>query len=152
MKRLAFWAVLVLSLAVNATVAVQVVRARAPALPLMQVLTLGSEQRARIMELRGSFLADREAARHRTSALRAELATLLTADRPDEAAIDAVIGRISASQTALQHRVVDHVLAVRGVLTPEQRPRFEELMRKQLTAGVPTHEECPMSALQETPR
>jgi Spy/CpxP family protein refolding chaperone len=152
MKRLVFWSVLTLSLAVNTTVAVQVLRARTPALPLMQVLTLGAEQKARIMELRRSFLAERQGVRERTSALRAELADLLTADHPDAAAIEAVIGRISESQVTLQHRVVDHVLAVRGVLTAEQRPRFEELMRKQLAAGVPTQEECPMSALQEMPR
>jgi Spy/CpxP family protein refolding chaperone len=140
MKRLVLGSALALSLAANATVAAMTVRAQASSplgIPLFSKVSPDTAQRERIMALRKDFLAFRQASFERTEALRGELATLLAADVPDRARIEEVLAHLGQDQSALQRRVVEQVLAVRAVLRPDQRPAFEELMARQLRAGVP---------------
>jgi Spy/CpxP family protein refolding chaperone len=53
------------------------------------------------------------------------------------AAIDAILRSTAEAQTGFQQAVVEHVLAVRGVLRPEQRPAFEEIVAEQMRTGGP---------------
>jgi len=144
MKRLFFRAILVLSLAVNVTVGVAALRPRSepPHMPLLTEVRLDPDQRARILSLREGFFAFRETNGAQTAQLRVQLADLLKTDTPDPRAVDGVLARINGSQAALQSRVVEHVLGVRGVLRPDQRPAFEKLMTRNLERGVPMRGEC----------
>jgi Spy/CpxP family protein refolding chaperone len=144
LKRYLLWLVLMLSLSANATVLAISLRNRVahPEMPLLSKVELAPEQRARIMELRGGFLAFRQANHERASTLRGQLADLLKADPPDASRIDESLHAISENQGALQRRVVDHVLAVRAVLRPDQRPTFHDLMTEQLRAGGPMQGAC----------
>jgi Spy/CpxP family protein refolding chaperone len=148
MKRYFFWLVLLLSLSANATVgAVALERwwaSRTP--PLLSKVDLTAEQRSQVMALRESLLAFRQENRDRIAAEREQLAGVLQVEAPDRAKIDELLGAIAQTQGALQRRVVEHVLTVRGVLRADQRPVFDTLMTKQLRAGVPMQSEC---ALQE---
>lgn len=140
MKKLLIGAVLVLSLAANATVFAMRIHGQASSpmgLPLLSKVSPDPQQREKIMALRKDFLAFRQANFEKTDALRGELADLLKADAPDRARIDGVLAQIAESQAALQRRVVEQVLSVRGVLRPDQRQAFEEVMTTQLRAGVP---------------
>jgi len=140
MKRLLLGGLLAVSLAANATVLAMSVRAQVASpmgLPLFSKVSPDAQQREKIMALRKDFLAFRQANFEATDALRGELADLLKTDAPDRARIDAVLARIAESQSALQRRVVEQALSVRAVLRPDQRPAFEELMTKNLRAGVP---------------
>jgi Spy/CpxP family protein refolding chaperone len=147
MKRLFFRAILALSLAVNVTVGVMALRHRAPAsghMPLLSEVQLDPDQRAKILSLREGFLSFRENRNAQTAQLRVRLADLLKTDTPDRAAIDAVLAQINQSQAALQSRAVEHVLGVRALLRPDQRPAFEKLMTKNLERGIPMRGECEM--------
>jgi len=150
MKRLLLGALFALSLAANATVLALSVRAQAASpmgLPLFSKVSPDAQQRERILALRTDFLAFRKANFEQTDTLRGELAGLLKTDAPDRARIDAVLARIAEHQAALQRRVVEQVISVRGVLRPDQRPAFEEVMTKNLRGGLPMQrnggqEEC----------
>jgi Spy/CpxP family protein refolding chaperone len=143
MRRIVFWALLGLSLSANAAVAAVVLGGRLPghgptgAPLLFAKVSLDPDQRARIMALREKLLADREAQAARLAELRGKLADLLAADPTDPTAVDAALGDIEAGQAGFQRRVVAHVLAVREVLRPEQRPAFQALVAEHMRTGVP---------------
>lgn len=58
---------------------------------------------------------------------RLELAELLAADRPDRAAIDKKLRAISDTQLAVAKSRIDHRLAMREALTPEQRDKLMQM-------------------------
>lgn len=144
MRRFLFWLVLILSLSANATVLAMVVhrRAASPEMPLLSRVELAPEQRARVMELRSGLLAFRRENHDRAAVLRGQLAELLQSDATDPGRVDENLRAISENQGGLQRRVVQHLLAVRAVLRPDQRAAFHELMTEQLRAGVPMQGAC----------
>jgi Spy/CpxP family protein refolding chaperone len=66
---------------------------------------------------------------------RIDLQDLISADKPDRAAIDSKLGEISASQLALEKAAVDYRLDMRGAITPAQRDKLRELMRDRRQRG-----------------
>jgi Spy/CpxP family protein refolding chaperone len=66
---------------------------------------------------------------------RIDLRDLLSADKPDRAAIDGKLQEISASQLALEKAAVDYRLDMRDALTPAQRDKLRELMRDRRQRG-----------------
>jgi len=142
MRRFYLWAVLAVSLSANVVVAAMALRrAGMPAMPkdppLFSKVALDQDQKARIGALRARILADRaEQARH-LAGLRGALARQLVQDPQDSQALDAALVRIETAQGAFQRRVVAHVLAVRAILRPEQRPAFGELVTAQMRGGMP---------------
>ncbi len=68
---------------------------------------------------------------------RIDLRGLLSADKPDRAAIDSKLQDISASQLALQKAAVDYRLDMRDAITPAQRDKLRELMRDRRQRGGP---------------
>jgi Spy/CpxP family protein refolding chaperone len=134
---------LVLSLAVNAAVAFHAVRrARGmgeggmPAEPLLfKRLSLDAAQRSAILAKRESLMARRAATSARLGELRVELATALSAGEAGRPRIDAVLAEMERAQREYQRSVVEHLLGVRELLTPAQRPVFETLLGDRLHAG-----------------
>lgn len=63
---------------------------------------------------------------------RMELEELLEADEPDRASIDRKLRELSAARDALQRARIEHRLAFRQVLTPEQRTKARTLLRQRL--------------------
>ena len=142
MKRIVFWALLGLSLSANVAVAAIALgrnsfpRGLPGEPPLLARVSLDPDQRARIMALREKLLADREEQAKRLAALRAMLADLLAQDPAAHPSIDGTLAEIEARQAGFQRRVVAHVLAVREVLRPEQRPAFEALVAQHMRTGA----------------
>jgi len=143
MTRIVFWTLMGLSLSANLAVAAVALgrdslpRGSPGEPPLFSKVSLEPDQRARIMALREKLLADREEQAKRLAALRATLADLLTRDPADPPAIDGTLAEIEVGQASFQRRVVAHVLAVREVLRPEQRPAFEALVAQHMRTGAP---------------
>jgi Spy/CpxP family protein refolding chaperone len=143
MRRIVLWTLLGLSLSANMAVAAIALgrdsrpRGMPGEPPLFAKVSLDPDQRARVTALRERLLADREEQAKRLAALRATLAALLTRDPTDQRAIDGMLAEIEAGQAGFQRRVVAHVLAVREVLRPDQRPAFEELVAQHMRTGAP---------------
>jgi hypothetical protein len=140
-KRFAFWAVLVASLSANLATAAVALRQRSAAPPneplLFSRVTLDPHQRSRISELRSRLIATRDEHPRKLAELRGRLAGAMMHQAENPAAIDAILRSIADAQTGFQQSVVEHVLAVRGVLRPDQRPAFEEIVAEQMRTGGP---------------
>lgn len=105
-------------------------------------LNLTDEERAAIAPIRERFHAERLAQRSRLLQLRTRLASLVVSDSPDQAAIAALLDEMSAAQADLQRKVVERVLAIRGVLGPEQRARYDEMIVPHIQAGAAMRCDC----------
>jgi len=142
-KRLLLLGLLVVSLAINAAVAFHALRGARmqasggmPAEPLLfKRLSLDAAQRSAILAKRESLMAQRAATSTRLGELRGELATALAAGEAGRARIDAVLAEMERAQREYQRSVVEHLLGVREILTPAQRPVFETLLGDRLHAG-----------------
>ncbi len=156
MKRLVLWALLALSLSGNVAVAAvalwhrSVSPAPSPDEPrIFSRVSLDAEQRARITELRARLMDKRDGHVRRMGQLRTQLAAAVVRPPEDRAAVDAVLHEIAAVQADYQEAVVAHVLAVRDVLRPDQRPAFEKMLAERIGgpafgAGPPMDcENCP---------
>jgi len=67
---------------------------------------------------------------------RLELDSLLEAETPDRAAIDKSLRAANAAQFTVEKAAIDHQLAVRDLVTPEQRKKLEK-MREEFEAPAP---------------
>ncbi|MFQ6091566.1 MAG: Spy/CpxP family protein refolding chaperone [bacterium] len=127
---------LVFSVAVNGaalvTIGYQWWRSRQPARPpielrreiLRRQLNLTEDQFRRVRDAQGQVAEEMEAMRKSLRAKRAELVRLLREPDPDRAEIDARLREIATLQADLERRVVDNLLKLKGVLTPEQREKL----------------------------
>ncbi|HSM91538.1 MAG TPA: periplasmic heavy metal sensor [Anaeromyxobacteraceae bacterium] len=143
MKRAALLSLLVVSLAANAAVAFRALRHGPAGMdggmpaepPLFQHLKLSEAQRSAILARRAGLLERRAAASTRLGELRGELAAALAQGEAGRARIDGVLAELERAQREYQRSVVEHLLGVREVLTPEQRPVFERLLAERLRSG-----------------
>jgi Spy/CpxP family protein refolding chaperone len=60
---------------------------------------------------------------------RIELNDLLRADKPDRTAIDRKLAEVNAAQAASEKANIDHQLAMRSLLTPEQQAKVKTMMQ-----------------------
>jgi len=86
---------------------------------------LSDEQEAQITELRNAHYAEVKTLRADLAILRAEKRKLMIADNPNSKAIDAKIDAMSEIQTQMQKKRVAHHLAVRNLLTDNQKVYFD---------------------------
>jgi len=99
------------------------------------VLDLTPEQEREFGRLRAEFRDYRGECHHQTGQMIAELVSELTSDAPDQQALDRILLAMSDRQAATQRRLVDHLFALRAVLTPEQRPAFDRVLGETLLAS-----------------
>lgn len=139
MRRFVFSALLAASLSANAAMVAVAVWHHRPVPSgeplLFSRVTLDADQRARISELRSRLVSTRESHGRRIAALRQQLAGVVMRQPADPIAVDRILGAIADDQAAYQRAVVEHVLAVRDVLRPEQRPAFEKMVGEQMSLG-----------------
>lgn len=141
MKRLLPWALLAASLAANFALAATLAGRRDtpdfPSEPLIfSKVQLDAEQRAQISSLRAELLARREDGERSLAALRRQLAAAIAGPSEDRAAVESTLHQIAEAQARFQEAVVNHVLAVRAVLKPDQRPAFEGIIAHHMQAGA----------------
>jgi len=142
-KRALLLALLVLSLAVNAAVGLQALRrarmggpGAMPAEPLLfQRVQLTPAQRTAILARRTRLMGIRAETSARLGQLRAQLAAALAEGEAGRPKLEAVLAQLEGAQRDYQRSVVEHLLAVRETLAPDQRPIFAELLGERLRAG-----------------
>lgn len=97
-----------------------------------EALDLTPQQQEQLKALREQMLAQSREAWQSLHTERAALAELLVADAPEPAAITARIDALMAAQRLTQERLVEHLLAEKALLRPEQRAAFYEIIRHRL--------------------
>jgi len=139
-KRLALWALLAASLSANLAIAAVAMRQQTASSSephLFSRLPLDADQRARISKLRSQIMARRDEHAHRIAGLRKELASAIMQEPESHARVESILRSIVESQAGLQQAVVKHVIAMRDVLRPDQRPAFEQMVAEHMTSGGP---------------
>jgi Spy/CpxP family protein refolding chaperone len=105
-------------------------------------LNLTAEQRAHLTASRAALLERVAQTRHELVAERDVLAGLLAQPVPDRERIDTQLDRIAALQRLAQECVIEHLLAEKDLLLPEQRRLFDEFV---LRCVCPPGRCCPGS-------
>lgn len=98
--------------------------------PLHRRLNLTDEQWQRIEPRMTEFRRASQALCQEISRMRGEMIDLIAADEPDRAAIAAKQEEILAGQKRMQDLVLDHLLAEKDVMTPEQQRELFDLLRR----------------------
>ncbi|MGH9736406.1 MAG: Spy/CpxP family protein refolding chaperone [Candidatus Acidiferrales bacterium] len=106
--------------------------ARSP--EMRQRLGITADQAAKIEQQTLDFRKTQIQGRADIQVHRVELASLLSADQPDRAAIDKELDAISASRLAQTKAAVNFHLAMRDALTPDQRQKLQQ-MRENFRRG-----------------
>ncbi len=99
---------------------------------MREELGLTEEQQSKLRSL--GFDAAKSGLRTRTDLQirRIELEELLQQDTPDKVELDKRIKALTDAQTAMTRQRIEHRLAFRNVLTPEQRTKLRGLMEKRM--------------------
>jgi len=98
-----------------------------------QKLDLTPQQERRIDGLERDYAARRTAHEAEMRAANAELAQAIQAQHAYTPKVQAAIDRFHVAMGALQKDSVQHVIAMRTVLTPRQAARFDDAVAKNLT-------------------
>jgi Spy/CpxP family protein refolding chaperone len=98
-----------------------------------QKLDLTPEQERRIDELERDYAVKRRAREAEMRAANAELAQAIQERHSYTPEVQAAIDRFHMAMGALQKESIQHVIAMRAVLTPEQAARFDDTVVKALT-------------------
>ncbi|NLS94952.1 MAG: periplasmic heavy metal sensor [Planctomycetaceae bacterium] len=97
--------------------------------PLHRELKVTEEQWAQIEPRLQEFQASVAEACQQADTIRADVIGLIAADEPDVDAIYARQDELLATKRQIQRLVVDHLLAEKEVLTPEQQQRLFTMLR-----------------------
>lgn len=114
-----------------------VVRRMHHAMPLHQLvhekLDLTPDQERRIDGLERDYAARRKVLEAEMRAANAELAQAIQEQHSYTPKVQAAIDRFHMAMGALQKESIQHVIAMRAVLTPQQAARFDDTVVKNLT-------------------
>lgn len=93
---------------------------------LRERLGMTAEQAARIQARESEFAKSNIRAAAELRVKRMELAELLAAEKPDRAQVDKKMREIHEAAFAAKRAAMDHHLAMREALTPEQKERLKQ--------------------------
>lgn len=151
MKRNLWTLVLIFSLVLNVTFVISFAMRslRSKTGFAYEELDLSPEQQARLEAGRDGFVQTVNQSGNRMIRFHTELLDLLAADAVDHAAVEAKLNEISANHRAMQRAIVEHLLADREVLSPEQRQQFFAVLKERMRAqGAPGPAWVPREARQ----
>lgn len=111
-------------------------RAGGPSLHEMvhEELDLSPEQDERLDSIEGDFAVERRRLEQELKTANADLAAAISAEKRNGPRVAAAIDRFHGAMGRLQKLTVEHVFAMRGVLTPAQAAEFDRTVVKALTA------------------
>lgn len=113
--------------------------------PFLQ-LDLTAEQLVKFQAARNEFIGDLQEMGEAVGKKQIELVDLLSALTPDKQAVKMKQKEIQQLQTATQDRVIRHWVQESALLTPEQRTRFFQLVKKRIKKSVQTYPPCAKSS------
>ncbi|HBU69931.1 MAG TPA: hypothetical protein DEE98_06050 [Elusimicrobia bacterium] len=93
-------------------------------------LKLSAEQREAMKKSRDEMMSQAEPLKTQLRQKRNELFLLIDAENIEQKKIDALVGEISDLQLRLEKKVVEHSLSMRKNLSPEQKKKFSEMIRR----------------------
>jgi Spy/CpxP family protein refolding chaperone len=96
---------------------------------IRQQVGITADQAAKISQQTSDFRKAQIRDRADIQVKRIDLQDLLSADKPDRAAIDAKLQEISTTQLTLSKSAIDYQLNMREAITPAQRDKLRQLMR-----------------------
>lgn len=99
---------------------------------LLDDLDATEDQRTRIEAIAARLLAEGERLRADHAAVRGEALERLTAETPDVARLHALVDGRTEAMRAFAHQLVDGLVEAWAVLTPEQRVKLDEKLRRHL--------------------
>jgi Spy/CpxP family protein refolding chaperone len=97
-------------------------------------LNLTAEQKVRIEALEREFAVRRTALEQEMRAANAELAAAIGTEGQYGPAVTAAVDHFHVAMGDLQKATIEHVFAMRAVLTPEQAQKFDRTVVDALTA------------------
>ena len=108
---------------------------RKPIMGYLDLIDLTEEQKRQVEQIRKDFLPQVAGTRQALRQERLELNDLLFAEHPDMKAIEDKSRDIAKLQSELESKVIDHILQEKELLSPEQKIRFHEVIRKEFEQG-----------------
>jgi Spy/CpxP family protein refolding chaperone len=97
---------------------------------------LSAEQDAAIEEIEARYAARRARLEAEMRAATRDIATAVSEEGSYTARVHAAVDRFHTAMGELQRATIEHVFEMRAVLTPEQRRRFDEIVRSELLAAT----------------
>ena len=97
-------------------------------------LDLSPEQDQRLDAIEADFAVERRRLELELKTANAELAAAISAEKRNGPRVAAAIDRFHGAMGRLQKLTVEHVFAMRGVLTPAQAAEFDRTVVRALTA------------------
>jgi Spy/CpxP family protein refolding chaperone len=101
---------------------------------LRQQLGVSADQAAKIRQQETDFEKTEIRNRADIQVKRLELNELMSADKPDRAAIDGKVAEVGVAQIAMEKATIDNRLNMRDALTPVQRQRLEQIVAQRRQA------------------
>ncbi len=98
-------------------------------------LGLTTEQSEQMQTLRSSLMEDIRPLREVMQGKRERFYELVMAPTPNRGTIDRVQGEMDSLQADIKGLVIDHMLAQKEILTPEQQTQFFTMMKKRYGNG-----------------
>ncbi len=108
---------------------------RKPIRGYLDLIELTADQKQQVEEIRKNFLPEVAGVRQSLREKRLELSELLFAESPDMQAIEAKSLEISNLQRGLEKKVIAHILEEKDLLSPAQKKRFHEVIRREFEGG-----------------
>ena len=93
-------------------------------------LKLTPDQIKLLEPIRKDFMDSTQSARDDIKAKMKQMLDLWAADQPDAAAIKDLASQMEPSRTAIRESAIDHVISALAVLTPEQRAKVKDWVKK----------------------
>lgn len=103
-------------------------------------LDLTAEQKAKLAELRKSQTTDFKALREKARAARIELRSKLQSDASDQE-LRTAHATVQSSMKAVGEARFEKILAIRKILTPEQRAKFKAMHEGRMKRFESNHDE-----------
>jgi nickel and cobalt resistance protein CnrR len=105
---------------------------------LHQAIKLSPDQEAKLNVIETAFNAQKATLEADMASANAELAAAMAADKSYTANVQAAIDHFHHAMGELQKATVEHVFAMRAILTPDQALIFDAQVRSALLASGPT--------------
>lgn len=99
-------------------------------------LKLSSEQERQIEALEGTFAQRKKTLEDEMRKANAELAAAIRGNESAGPDVTAAVHHFHEGMGALQTETIEHVFAMRKVLTPDQRSRFDDKIAEALTSSA----------------
>ena len=99
-------------------------------------LSLSPDQENQLHDIERSFADRRQALEGEMRKANAELAVAIRASETAGPDVEAAVHHFHDAMGALQTETIEHVYAMRKVLTPEQRKRFDDKIAQALTSDA----------------